>query len=101
MKFIRRIIRAGKQVLNPTKTVQSSTPDQLRELLKKGTVTFAFVTKGTGNLRHAIGTTKLSKIPWQKHPEGIKAPSPKVVTFFDLELSEWRSMSVDAPCFVY
>jgi hypothetical protein len=41
-----------------------------------------------------MGTRDLSRIPTSGHPKGGSAPSSLVTTFFDLEKSAWRSISV-------
>ena len=40
-----------------------------------------------------MGTRDLSRIPTSGHPKGGSAPD-SVTTFFDLEKSAWRSISV-------
>jgi hypothetical protein len=69
-----------------------TTPETLKSKLREGAVQFAF-RKLDGSLRTAIGTTNLSSIPAESHPQGVRESSNKVVTFFDLEKREWRSVS--------
>lgn len=69
-----------------------TTPETLRSKLNEGEVQFAFK-KLDGSLRTALGTTNLSSIPQESHPQGVRDASNKVVTFFDLEKLEWRSVS--------
>ena len=69
-----------------------TTPETLRSKLNEGAVQFAFK-KLDGSLRTALGTTNLSSIPQESHPQGVRDASNKVVTFFDLEKQEWRSVS--------
>jgi hypothetical protein len=69
-----------------------TTPQILKNLLKEGVVEFSFIKKD-GSRRDAIGTTNLSSIPAESHPQGVRESSDKVVTFFDLEKREWRSVS--------
>jgi len=69
-----------------------TTPETLKSKLKEGAVQFAF-RKLDGSLRTAIGTTNLSSIPAESHPRGVRESSDKVVTFFDVEKREWRSVS--------
>jgi len=66
---------------------------QLRTRLNTGIVSFSFKKLGN-NLRMAIGTTQLSKIPLRHHPKGISGSSPKVVPFYDLEKHAWRCVSI-------
>jgi hypothetical protein len=68
-------------------------PNTLRSRLREGVVQFAFE-KLDGSLRTAIGTTNLSSIPTESHPQGVRESSEKVVTFFDMEKKEWRSVSI-------
>lgn len=65
--------------------------DLLRERLRSGAVTFFFRKVG-GDLRKALGTTDLSRIPTSGQPKGGARPNG-VTTFFDLEKSLWRSIS--------
>jgi hypothetical protein len=67
-------------------------PETLRRRLAEGAVEFSFIKKD-GSLRTAFGTTDLSSIPAESHPQGVRESSNKVVTFFDLEKREWRSVS--------
>jgi hypothetical protein len=79
-------LKADKMNFLPTK------PETLRRRLTEGAVQFAFK-KLDGSLRTAFGTTNLSSIPAESHPQGVRESSNKVVTFFDLEKREWRSVS--------
>lgn len=75
--------------------------DTLRDRLRNGAVKF-FFKKVSGELRQALGTTDLARIPSSGQPKGGKKPEG-VTTFFDLEKSMWRSVShsqqiwVDSP----
>ena len=73
-------------------------PQELRNRLNVGTVQFAFK-KLDGTLRTALGTTLLEHLPHQNHPKGGSS-SPKVVTYFDLQKQEWRSVSVNQEIFI-
>ena len=66
--------------------------EDLKSLLNEGTVQFAFK-KLNGDLRTAVGTTCLSSIPVDSHPSGDREPAKGVVTYFDLEKNNWRSVS--------
>jgi hypothetical protein len=69
------------------------TPNELRTRLNEGVVKF-FFQKKNGDLREALGTTKLAAIPSEKHPAGVRQSPPSVVTFFDIEKQQWRCVSV-------
>lgn len=90
--------------IKPTKRpIQSFTPStsgEIKELLRSGSIHFAFKRKD-GVLRIAHGTTNLGMIPRSQHPQGIKPASAKTVPFFDLEAKSWKSMSASTECFVY
>jgi len=79
-------------VLNPIN------PSELRARLNQGTVQFAFK-KLDGNLRTAIGTTRIENIPVSNHPKGGTS-SDKVVVYFDLQKNEWRSVSISREIFI-
>jgi len=72
-------------------SLKKITHEQLKERLRQGVVEFYFHKVG-GELRIAMGTRDLSRIPVSGHPKGGSAPS-SVTTFFDLEKSAWRSIS--------
>jgi len=65
--------------------------DLLRERLHNGPVKFFFRKVG-GELRQALGTTDLNRIPSGGQPKGGVKP-PGVTPFFDLEKSMWRSVA--------
>jgi hypothetical protein len=56
--------------------------------------------KKDGSLREAYGTSNLANIPVSAHPSGNGSSSPKVVTFWDLLTSEWRSAQVTTVFFI-
>lgn len=72
---------------------------KLRSLLTEGKVEFAFKKVG-GTLRTATGTTKLSSIPSDNHPIGMRPSPESVITFFDIQKQEWRRVSVESEMFV-
>ena len=78
--------------------LQPIDPQELRSRLNQGTVQFAFK-KLDGTLRTALGTTNLEQVPLDNHPKGGSS-SPRVVTFFDLQKSQWRSVSVNQEIFI-
>ena len=75
------------------------TPENLRARLSEGTVSFSFKKLG-GNLRMAVGTTDLNKVPPQHHPKGVRESSPRVVTFYDLSKNAWRCVSITSQIWV-
>jgi len=78
--------------------LQPISPQELKSRLNQGSVQFAFK-KLDGTLRTALGTTLLEQIPLDNHPKGGSS-SPRVVTFFDLQKGEWRSVSVSREIFI-
>jgi hypothetical protein len=78
--------------------LQPINPQELRSRLGRGTVQFAFK-KLDGTLRTALGTTRLEQVPIHSHPKG-EGSSSRVVTFFDLQKGEWRSVSVNQEMFI-
>jgi hypothetical protein len=85
-------LKQNKMILNPID------PSELRARLNRGTVQFAFK-KLDGNLRTAIGTTCIENIPVDHHPKGGTS-SDKVVVYFDLQKSEWRSVNITREIFI-
>jgi hypothetical protein len=67
------------------------THQTLGERLRNGAVKFYF-RKTNGDLRIALGTKDLTRIPSTGQPKGGAAPVG-VTTFYDLEKSAWRSVS--------
>ncbi len=65
--------------------------EQLADRLRNGVVRFYFHKVG-GELRLALGTKDLTRIPTAGQPKGGQAP-PSVTTFFDMEKNAWRSVS--------
>jgi hypothetical protein len=74
-------------------SLKKITHEQLRERLRQGVVKFYFHKIG-GELRIATGTRDLSRIPASGQPKGGKA-SPLVTAYFDLDKTQWRSISVE------
>jgi len=66
--------------------------EELRNLLRKQIINFKFI-KLNGEIRPARGTTNLKFIPQRDHPKGVRSPSSKVATFYDLSKDAWRSVS--------
>lgn len=73
------------------------TTSELKSLLEKGPVNFEFKKKD-GTLREANGTLDLSHVPLGSHPKGGKGP--RGIVFFDLDLSEWRCVSLESEVFI-
>ena len=72
----------------------------LRTALHEGVVLFEFIKKD-GTLRHARGTTCPDLVPTVNTPKGKRKPEVQalyerqVVTFYDIDKKEWRSMRID------
>lgn len=64
----------------------------LEKRLEKGPVKFKF-DKLDGSFRIALGTTCLTLIPEKWHPKASNK-AHLGTPFFDLELNEWRAVSV-------
>ena len=67
------------------------THEELKNKLRQGSQKFYFRKIG-GELRIALGTLDLSRIPDSNHPKGGKI-SEKQVAYYDLEKGSWRSVS--------
>ena len=67
------------------------THDDLKNKLRSGSVKFYFRKTG-GDLRIALGTLDLDRIPNANHPKGGKI-SEAQVAYYDLEKGAWRSVS--------
>ena len=76
-----------------------TTHEELKRALSQRVVQFAF-RKLDGSLRTAVGTTNLSNVPVDHHPQGVRESSPKVVVYFDIEKKEWRSVSRRVDVFI-
>jgi hypothetical protein len=79
--------------------LRPTTPSDLKAALTRGTVEFAFKKLG-GELRTAIGTTRLGLIPLESHPKGVRPAPQSVIAFFDIEKREWRAVSVNSEIFI-
>ncbi len=66
---------------------------ELRKILREKIVDFEFI-KLDNTRRPAKGTTKMTIVPKDKHPKGIRPSSNKVATFYDLNKKDWRCVSV-------
>jgi len=67
------------------------THDELREKLRTGAQKFYFRKVG-GELRIALGTLVLSRVPSQNQPKGGIKPG-NATAYYDLEKGAWRSVS--------
>ena len=67
------------------------THEDLQEKLRQGSQKFYF-RKVSGELRIALGTLDLSRVPEGQLPKGGKI-SDKQVAYYDLEKGQWRSVS--------
>lgn len=72
-------------------SLTSITHEDLKIRLRQGSQKFYFRKVG-GELRIALGTLDLSRVPEGKLPKGGKI-SDKQVAYYDLEKGEWRSVS--------
>jgi hypothetical protein len=64
--------------------------------LKNGATIKVVFIKKDGSERTLIGTTNLKNIPKVDHPHTNRTPARGVQRIYDLEIGEWRSVSVDA-----
>ena len=67
--------------------------NELRKRMQKEVVEFYF-TKKDGTIRRAFGTTMSSLA--KKHTVGGQHSSIKVIAFFDVEKSAWRSCQIQS-----
>ena len=81
------------------KTQIEITADQLRDQLRLGVLEFSYLKKN-GTLREARGTKCLDEIPEDKHPIGGNSPGDSVITYFDLDINAWRSVSVTTKIYI-
>ena len=72
-------------------SLKQITHSDLKSKLRAGSQKFYFRKVG-GELRIALGTLDLNRIPSPHHPKGGKI-SDKQVAYFDLEKGAWRSVS--------
>lgn len=80
-------------------SLKSKTATQLANRLSKGGVlNFSFL-KRNADLRSAKGTTDNSFIPKEKRAKLTNELAATAVRYFDLEVNEWRSVSLDAPIY--
>ena len=72
-------------------SLKQITHEELKAKLRTGSVRFYFRKVG-GELRIAMGTLDLLRIPLDKHPKGGKGPN-RCTVYYDLEKDSWRSIS--------
>jgi hypothetical protein len=65
--------------------------DELKNRLRQGSAKFYYRKLG-GELRIALGTLDLSRVPEEGQPKGGQAPN-NVTSYYDLEKGAWRSVS--------
>lgn len=75
--------------------MQKVSIEELRNMLKSGTVSFVY-TKKDGSTREATGTTRLDSIPEGDHPKGIGKTNEDIINYFDTDKQGWRSFHKDA-----
>lgn len=67
--------------------------NKLRESMRSSKEEFAF-RKTNGSIRLAYGTTNMSMIPEEKHPNGNgkkNDPYGALISFYDVDVNSWRS----------
>lgn len=69
--------------------------DMIAALKKGATVKVVFIKKD-GSERTLIGTINLENIPKIDHPRTDRASAQGVQRIYDLEIGEWRSITLDA-----
>ena len=79
-------------------TLKKISHETLREMLQQGAQKFYF-RKVKGELRIALGTLNLSRIPNASHPKGGNI-SDKQIAYFDLTKGAWRSVSISQEVWV-
>ena len=67
------------------------THKELKEKLRQGETKFYF-RKTNGEIRKALGTLDLSKVPSSGQPKGGKGPA-NATSYYDIEKGWWRSIS--------
>lgn len=67
---------------------------RLKARLTTEKVTFRFI-REDGTVRTAYGTRNTELIPEDCRPKGSGNASPLATTYFDLDLSQWRSFRAD------
>lgn len=67
------------------------THDELKNRLRSGSAKFYFRKVG-GELRIALGTLDLTRVPSQNQPKGGTKPG-NATAYYDLEKGAWRSVS--------
>ena len=72
-------------------SMKTITHDQLKDNLRKGSFNF-YYKKVNGDLRKAMGTLDLGRIPSISHPKGGSLLGGQTA-FYDLEVGDWRSIS--------
>ena len=72
-------------------SMKTITHDQLKDNLRKGSFKF-YYKKVNGDLRQAIGTLDLNKIPSINQPKGGSLLGGQTA-YYDLEVGDWRSIS--------
>ena len=73
------------------KSLVQITHSKLKIRLRKGAVRFYFRKVG-GELRIALGTLDLSRVPSKKRPKGGTGPN-NCTSYYDLEKKHWRAIS--------
>jgi len=79
-------------------SLKQITHSDLKSKLRTGSQKFYF-RKVDGQLRIALGTLDLDRIPSKNHPKGGKV-SGNQLAYYDLEKGSWRSVSASQEIWV-
>jgi hypothetical protein len=90
--YLGRIVYiSSNQLINTMSSLKSITHEELKNRLRQGATRFYYRKTG-GELRIALGTLDLSKVPSSGQPKGGKGPA-NATSYYDLEKGWWRSIS--------
>lgn len=64
---------------------------ELKDRLRQGVIKFRYK-KTNGEIRTALGTLDLSKVPQEGQPKGGQGPA-NATSYYDIEKGWWRSIS--------
>lgn len=72
---------------------------KIKEEMQEGICSFKYL-KSDGSERNAVGTLCIGYIPLDKIPTDNKKreqrePNPLIVTYFDLDSTDWRSFKIE------
>jgi len=78
--------------------IKSNAKELINALAEGQAVQFSFIKKD-GSLREALGTLK-PELYLDNMPKGTGKERKGIITFFDLELNEWRSLKETTDIFI-